>query len=280
VIEGFDLAAVSAALDRRDGLGDMARILTRTMSGGSSRIKTLDGSFTITDGIIRSDDITLIAEAGKGEAKGSINLPRWTIDMQTRFRLTDHPDLPAIPMNLRGPLDEPRRIFPVQDIIIRQGVEQLLRRLVPKPAAAPGAAPAAPPAPGPTAPVIPPVAAPTVPPVAAPTIPSVAAPTVPPVAAPVAPTAPAVPATLAAPAPVPLARPQAAPPAAVPPATTRPPPEPEPATETEPATAQPAAEPATAQPAAPPEAAPEPVRTGKQRAEELLRGLLDGLKRP
>jgi hypothetical protein len=94
----------------------------------------------------------LVAQAGEGTAAGFADLPRWTMDFTARFRLTEHPNAPPFGMVARGPIDNPQRIFKVeqlQNYLLQRGVGSLLRKLVPDKRQPQTQAPATAPAPAP-----------------------------------------------------------------------------------------------------------------------------------
>ncbi len=153
VVRGFDLAAVSERLKSLDSAESYLAFLASSMKGGQTRFTRLDGTFAIDRGVIRSDDIHLLAQASEGRAVAVVDLPRWFIDMQAEFFLTEHPKAPPVGMRVVGPLDAPQRKIEtdrMQAFLLQRGVGTLLRKVLPKgivpaePAPAPEGAPAQP----------------------------------------------------------------------------------------------------------------------------------------
>ncbi|MBZ0325638.1 MAG: hypothetical protein K8F57_05510, partial [Alphaproteobacteria bacterium] len=69
------------------------------------------------------------AAAGRAETRRPVYLPRWTMDMNAEFRLTEHPDAPPIGMRMDGSLDAPRQTFDLnklQSYLVSRGVGRLL----------------------------------------------------------------------------------------------------------------------------------------------------------
>jgi uncharacterized protein involved in outer membrane biogenesis len=130
-VRGFDLKAMSDRLAQADEPRDFLGLIGQSMSGGQTRFSALTGSFAIERGVARTDDLRLQADAGEGAGRGSIDLPAWTIDMQTSFRLTEHPKAPGFGMRLTGPLDRPQRSFDAGELSAyvaqRVGKELLLK---------------------------------------------------------------------------------------------------------------------------------------------------------
>jgi uncharacterized protein involved in outer membrane biogenesis len=130
-IGGIDLRAVSDRLHQIDRITDLLG-LVRSAAGGTTPFSTLDGTFRIERGVARSDDLKLVAEAGEATATAALDLPSWTMESLVSFRLTDHPDAPALGMMLEGPIDAPRRSFDtraLQQYFATRGIERLLREL-------------------------------------------------------------------------------------------------------------------------------------------------------
>ena len=149
VVRGFDLAAVSERLKNLSSAESYLAFMGSAMSGGETRFSRLDGTFTIDKGVVRTDDLRLVAQGGEGKGAGRIDLPRWVLDMRAEFRLTEHPKAPPFGMRVSGPIDAPSRKFEterMQAFLLQRGVGTLLKKVLPKEmrpkaAPAPGAAP-------------------------------------------------------------------------------------------------------------------------------------------
>ena len=142
VVKGFDLTAVSDRLKNLRRATDFLRLFDTAMGGGETRFSTVDGSFRIAKGVLRTDDLRLVAKAGEGRATGFADLPRWRMDFTAEFRLTEHPAAPPFGMRAYGPLDDPKRVFKfdnLQSYLLRRGIssglQRLLRKAVPRVAA-------------------------------------------------------------------------------------------------------------------------------------------------
>ncbi len=134
-VEGFDLTAVSDQLKRLDRVSDLLSLIAAGMGGGRTRFSSLSGAFVIDRGVATSNDIKFVAQAGEGRATGTIDLPRWTLDLRNEFRLTEHANAPPFFMRLEGPIDSPRRIFEAQQLqafLLQRGVGAVLQRALPQ----------------------------------------------------------------------------------------------------------------------------------------------------
>jgi uncharacterized protein involved in outer membrane biogenesis len=133
-VKGFDLKAVSDSLKNKKDVAGILSILGSAMGGGSSRFTQLAGTFAIKDGVMRTNDLKIAAEAGAGSAAGFVDLPNWNMDMQAEFRLTEHARAPAFRARALGAPDDPRRIFDFNEIqkwLLQEGVGGLIQKLLP-----------------------------------------------------------------------------------------------------------------------------------------------------
>ena len=108
-IEGISLGQLNTRLANIDSEIDVAALIANALSGGSTAIKSLDGSFIVNGGVLRSDDLRAVLEGGEGSASLSMDLPRWQLAMNSEFRLTGHPKAPPVSLLLMGPIDNPER---------------------------------------------------------------------------------------------------------------------------------------------------------------------------
>jgi uncharacterized protein involved in outer membrane biogenesis len=116
IVKGVDLKRLSANLMELDRTRDFLNLIQTSMSGGQTNYTSLGGTFSIENGVARSNDLKADLEAGAGAGTAVIDLPRWVLDMDATFRLTEHPKAPAIGLELRGPLDNPRRNIKSRDL--------------------------------------------------------------------------------------------------------------------------------------------------------------------
>jgi len=134
IVKGFDLKAVSDRLKNLDNAIDFLSLFGVSMGGGQTRFSILTGTFGIKNGLVRTDDLRLVAEAGEARAAGTADLPRWHMDFNGEFRLTEHPKAPPFGMRAVGPIDDPQRIFKfdkLQAYLLQRGVGTLLRKVFP-----------------------------------------------------------------------------------------------------------------------------------------------------
>ena len=105
-INGINLPAIDQQIAQSKGIGDLATLL-RAATSGSTPFSRLDGNFAVTDGVARSNDLRLVAEGGEGAGTAEIDLPGWTLQSRTEFRLAGLEGVPPLGVVLRGALDRP-----------------------------------------------------------------------------------------------------------------------------------------------------------------------------
>ena len=137
-IKGFDLQAVSNRLKNLNRTLDFLSLFQSAMGGGTTGFSILDGTMRIDKGVIRTSDFRMVSTAGRGEAKGFVDLPRWNMDVQGLFRLTDHPKAPPFRVRLTGPPDQADRKIDYSALqqflvgrIVERGAQKLLKKFLP-----------------------------------------------------------------------------------------------------------------------------------------------------
>jgi uncharacterized protein involved in outer membrane biogenesis len=116
-IEGIDLNAIRASLRDLEELGDFAGLARGGLSGGQTRLERLNSTIALKDGIAHTEDTTVTLEGGTGRITGNADLPRWLVDLDTRFQLAEPKDVPELALKLRGPLDRPERLYRLDPVI-------------------------------------------------------------------------------------------------------------------------------------------------------------------
>lgn len=133
-VNGFDLGAVSDRLNNIENYVDLVKLLGTSMAGGQTKFSKLGGTFVIEKGVARTNDLQMVAEAANGKGEGYVDLPKWYIDMNTRFTLTKHPDVPPFGMRVVGPLNAPERKFDTKSLEalgVQKGIGALLKNVLP-----------------------------------------------------------------------------------------------------------------------------------------------------
>lgn len=115
-VQGFDLREFSDKLDQLDGGADFVDLTQRALSGGETRFRSLTGTYQVTQGVLRSNDIALDADAAAGQTTAVIDVPPRQMDVNASARLSEHPEAPAIGVRVVGPFESPRQIFDIDEM--------------------------------------------------------------------------------------------------------------------------------------------------------------------
>ncbi len=130
-IQGIDLAETASGLG---GLTDPLAFLDlqqRTLTAGATAFGALNATFMLTDGIASTEDLRLVTQHGVGDGRGVFDVPRWQVDLTTRFDLAGMPDAPAFGLRLIGPPDDPERVLQTADLqafIARRAADAVSQR--------------------------------------------------------------------------------------------------------------------------------------------------------
>ena len=109
-VSGFDLARVNQRIARLNDAVSLLTLLQTAMAGGTTRFSRLSGTFAVKDGVLRSNDVSIIADGGTGAGRLMVDMGRWLMDGDVRFRLSGNAQAPPFGLRMKGPLDAPRRI--------------------------------------------------------------------------------------------------------------------------------------------------------------------------
>ena len=126
VFEGFDLARLSRTLAQPPGSikDGFASILDTSMSGGSTKFDLLSSAFTMTKGVINFQELALTGPDASVNSLGYVNLPLWTIDMESTIQLVEPQDAPPLKAVFKGPLDRPGQTF------AKSAMDSYVRKLI------------------------------------------------------------------------------------------------------------------------------------------------------
>ncbi len=113
VFEGFDLARLSRALadPSTSFTQNFTRLLDASMGGGTTRFDTLDGAYTITEGVIAFDKLNLTGSSADVATAGTISLPLWALDLESTVQLKEPVGAPPLRATFKGPIDQPAQTF-------------------------------------------------------------------------------------------------------------------------------------------------------------------------
>lgn len=113
-ITGFDLVSLFGGGEGAEAIGDRATTI----------FETLSASFTISNGIVRNEDLLMSANLFQARGVGDIDLGQQTLDYTIQPEVFEN-DLVggiSIPVRIRGPWSGPR-IYPDLEAVARQRLE-------------------------------------------------------------------------------------------------------------------------------------------------------------
>ncbi|MDE0239454.1 MAG: AsmA family protein [bacterium] len=110
-VEGFDFQAMAGLLSDGPESSDIAEEMLRSTGEGTSEIITAGASFSMSRGVVRSDDLSVIFNGAEGNYEIEVDLPRHWINLDGSVQLTGSTGLPAVAMSVAGPLDETDLVF-------------------------------------------------------------------------------------------------------------------------------------------------------------------------
>ena len=110
-VEGFDFQAMAGLLAVGGDSAAIAEAVSRSTGEGASGIITARASFSVSKGVARSDDLSVIFNGAEGVYELEVDLPRRWINLAGSAQLTGSAGLPAVSMTVAGPLDEAGLVF-------------------------------------------------------------------------------------------------------------------------------------------------------------------------
>lgn len=134
VADGVDVCRISNQLGNLNGLEGFLGLAV-SAQGGTTKITNYSGQFDIAKGIATLPPQKIEADCATVDVAGSVDLPRWLIDMQAKAQFPEHPKFPGILVEEKGRLDRPNIRFvnsnQVQEYILAKSAASILRKLSP-----------------------------------------------------------------------------------------------------------------------------------------------------
>lgn len=111
LLNGIDLDALAAKLDRPNSLSDFAAILDQARAGGQTKIGDVTIPMSTQKGVTQIQDTAITTEKTKMGVRGLINLPSKTVDLTGQIAFTEQRNLPQLTLFIRGPISAPQKSF-------------------------------------------------------------------------------------------------------------------------------------------------------------------------
>lgn len=116
VLDGIDVERFAHALSEDSKTGDTILGLWKgAKQGGTSQFDTLDGDFTIKEGVVHLNKMDLDGTNTAIQTRGIINLPNWTLATKHKIIVKGidgaPSDVPPFEISFNGSLDNPAQTF-------------------------------------------------------------------------------------------------------------------------------------------------------------------------
>ncbi|MGB4058224.1 MAG: AsmA family protein [Alphaproteobacteria bacterium] len=135
VLDGFDLARFGKALsDENKPAETLSGLFQGTLKGGSTAFDTLNGNYTVSQGVVNLSKLDLDGPTALLATTGTINLPAWTLATNHNITLKQTPDVPPFTVKISGSLDNPGQTFGqgVLNDYVQRKLNRKLEKLITK----------------------------------------------------------------------------------------------------------------------------------------------------
>ncbi|RJF88178.1 AsmA family protein [Oleomonas cavernae] len=115
-IHGLDLLTLSEGLKTVNQPGDILNRLAKAIKVGSTNYRRIATDLVIERGVAKLANMTSDVDGGTIGGDGTIDLPAWTTRLRLGVKLIDPADLPALGLDISGPIDNPNAEVKTRDI--------------------------------------------------------------------------------------------------------------------------------------------------------------------
>lgn len=117
VINGIDLEALSDRIARLKDANSVLALVETALARGKTPYSTYNGNIMLSNGIATISDMRLITSVATASASGSIDLPRYRLNVGVELSLSNQPTWPPIGLRLTGLINNPSRQIDVSKLI-------------------------------------------------------------------------------------------------------------------------------------------------------------------
>lgn len=136
IVDGADLCAVSERLGELDKVEGLINLVAGAGTGGRTEFEDFTAAFTISGGVAELQRENINADCATAEVWGSLDLPRWTLDMWTHASLIEHPEFPGIRIHQTGDIDAAEtsvtNLDDIQQFLAARAVDSVLQQVAPE----------------------------------------------------------------------------------------------------------------------------------------------------
>ena len=111
VVQGVNMVRLSESMLTLVEYDDFIKLLRTALNGGETKYERFHAPFKLEKGIATTGPETATLEASEAVVNVTIDLPRWAVDADIDFKLTDpgHEKTPTVGLRLYGAIDDPKR---------------------------------------------------------------------------------------------------------------------------------------------------------------------------
>ncbi|MFQ5972390.1 MAG: AsmA-like C-terminal region-containing protein, partial [Alphaproteobacteria bacterium] len=136
VVEGIDLCRVSRELGGLAGIESFLGLFA-SAEGGRTALADFSGRFDMERGVATLPQQRLSADCANALFGGTVDLPRWRIDLRANASFPEQPNFPGIVVEEKGSLDDPNvrlvNLNQIQQYLVGRAASTVIRRLLPVP---------------------------------------------------------------------------------------------------------------------------------------------------
>lgn len=135
VVNGLDLDALAAKMDRPNSVSDFTGILQQAKAGGTTTIGDVDVPVSIRNGVATIAQTTVKTKLTETAFGGTADLPSKTVNMGGQIRFVEQGNMPPLGLKITGPFSAPRKEFDNQSVtkfLIQKGTAKYQDKAIEK----------------------------------------------------------------------------------------------------------------------------------------------------
>jgi uncharacterized protein involved in outer membrane biogenesis len=111
VVQGVDMVRMSETMLSLAEYDDFIKLLGTALEGGETRYERFHAPFKLANGVATTGPEIAVLEASQATVNATIDLPRWALDADIEFKLTEpgHENTPSVGLRLYGSIDNPQQ---------------------------------------------------------------------------------------------------------------------------------------------------------------------------
>ncbi|MCF4164315.1 AsmA family protein [Zavarzinia compransoris] len=115
-IHGIDLKTLSDGLKTVNQPGDIIGRIAAAVKSGATNYRRIAGDFDVARGVVTLTKLGSDMDGGALSGGGTVDLPAWSTRVRLAVKLNEPADLPALGIDITGPVDDPQAEVKSRDI--------------------------------------------------------------------------------------------------------------------------------------------------------------------